>query len=220
MARKVPSINTSSSADISFLLLTFFLLTSNISTDQGILRTLPKWSSNTKQEDVEINTRNLLTVTVNGKNDVIISGAKWSGDNWLVLTDERKHINSTNASNYGGEIDMLHEIAKEFFGNPNNDLNLPETHKEVISEANFGEYEVSNGVISLKCNNGASYETYIKVHNQLSMAVNALRENLSKERFSKSYKALEEGTSNQDKEKVKAIRKAIPMNISESSTNK
>ena len=114
MARKVPSINTSSSADISFLLLTFFLLTSNISTDQGILRTLPKWSSNTKQEDVEINTRNLLTVTVNGKNDVIISGAKWSGDNWLVLTDERKHINSTNASNYGGEIDMLHEIAKEF----------------------------------------------------------------------------------------------------------
>ena len=54
MARKVPSINTSSSADISFLLLTFFLLTSNISSDQGIMRQLPKYSKDIKEVDVEI----------------------------------------------------------------------------------------------------------------------------------------------------------------------
>ncbi|MBQ7734537.1 MAG: biopolymer transporter ExbD, partial [Bacteroidales bacterium] len=38
MSRKMPSLNTSSSADISFLLLTFFLLTSSITNEQGIPR--------------------------------------------------------------------------------------------------------------------------------------------------------------------------------------
>ena len=95
MARKVPSINTSSSADISFLLLTFFLLTSNISSDQGIMRQLPKYSKDITQVDVEINTRNLLRVKVTNKNIVMVEGAKWTDDNWIMLSDNRTDVNST-----------------------------------------------------------------------------------------------------------------------------
>ena len=219
MSRKLPSINTSSSADISFLLLTFFLLTSNISTDQGIMRQLPKYSKDTKQEDVEINTRNLLRVKVTNKNIVMVEGAKWTDNNWVMLSDNRSDVNSSNAANYGGEIDKLHEIAYEFFANALHEPDLPDTKITTIPEADFGDYPVTCGVISLECQNYATYDTYIKVHNELSRAVNALRDELAKKTYSKSYKTLEESAEDSDKEKVKALRKAIPMNISESSSN-
>jgi biopolymer transport protein ExbD len=218
MGRKVPSINTSSSADISFLLLTFFLLTSNISTDQGIMQLLPKKKAeNTTQVDVEINTRNLLRITVTNKNIVMVEGAKWTDNNWVMLTDDRSLVNSTNSNNYGGEISQLYEIAYDFFSNEKNDPNLPETKSTLIEDAKFGDYPVSCGVISLECQNGATYETYIKVHNELTRAVNDLRNKLSKDKFGKPYKVLEESSDESDKEKVKALKKAIPMNISEPS---
>ena len=58
----MPSLNTSSSADISFLLLTFFLLTSSITNEQGIPRLLPKISNQEKQQQEDIRERNILTI--------------------------------------------------------------------------------------------------------------------------------------------------------------
>ena len=221
MARKVPSINTSSSADISFLLLTFFLLTSNISTDQGIMQRLPKKKTeNTKEIVTEINTRNLLHITVTTKNIVMVEGAKWTGDNWVMLTDDRSLVNSTNSQNYAGEIVNLYDIAYEFFANERGDENLPETKQTLIEFAGFGNYPVNIGQISLECQNGATYETYIKVHNELTRAVNDLRNKLSKDKYGKPYKLLDESSDALDKEKVKALKKAIPMSVSEPSKKK
>lgn len=219
MARKPPAINTSSSADISFLLLTFFLLTSNISSDQGIMRQLPKYSKDMQQVDVEINTRNILNVKVTNKNIVMVDGAKWLNDEWLMFTDNKGDVNSTNSGNYAGEIGKLHEIAYEFFKNRYNEPNLPDKKLTNIDDAGFGMYEVTNGVISLQCQNYATYDTYIKVHNELSRAINDLRDELSREKYGKSFSVLEESNDKKDQERVKAIKAAIPMRVSESSSN-
>ncbi|MCQ2279268.1 MAG: biopolymer transporter ExbD [Bacteroidales bacterium] len=219
MARKPPAINTSSSADISFLLLTFFLLTSNISSDQGIMRQLPKYSKDMQQVDVEINTRNILNVKVTNKNIVMVDGAKWLNDEWLMFTDNKSDVNSTNSANYAGEIGKIHEIAYEFFKNRYNEPNLPDKKLTNIEEAGFGMYEVTNGVISLQCQNYATYDTYIKVHNELSRAINDLRDELSREKYGKSFSVLEESNDKKDQERVKAIKAAIPMRVSESSSN-
>ena len=64
MAKKTPGLNTGSMADISFLLLTFFLLTSSINTDQGIQRRLPP-PLQENQEVPKINQRNVLRILVN-----------------------------------------------------------------------------------------------------------------------------------------------------------
>ena len=69
----MPSLNTSSSADISFLLLTFFLLTSSITNEQGIPRLLPKISNQEKQQQEDIRERNILTILVNKNDDVLIN---------------------------------------------------------------------------------------------------------------------------------------------------
>ena len=63
--RKTPGLNTGAMSDISFLLLTFFLLTSSINTEQGIPRKLPPPKTEDAQDKkVDINRRNVLNVLV------------------------------------------------------------------------------------------------------------------------------------------------------------
>lgn len=75
MARKVPEINAGSMADISFLLLIFFLVTTTMDVDSGIVRRLPPMP----EKDAEIpivRERNIFNVLVN-KNDRIFINKGW-----------------------------------------------------------------------------------------------------------------------------------------------
>lgn len=163
--KKVPGINSSSMADISFLLLTFFLLTSSINTEQGIPRRLPPpKEENSKDEIVDINQRNVLNVIVNYNDAVMVNGEA------LMLSD-------------------LKDKAKEFLANPTNSPKLPE--KNVIHIDNLGEYAVSKGVISLTNDQSTSYDVYVQVQNELEKAVNELRDQVATQYFGKKYSTLD-----------------------------
>ena len=162
MARKTPGINTGSMADISFLLLTFFLLTSSINTEQGIPRRLPPPSE--KQTNVEINQRNVFTVIVNFNDEIFAK-------NELI------------------PINQLTNRAKDFLENPLNAANLSE--KEVKLIENIGEYPISKGVLSLQNDQGTSYNMYVQVQNELQRAVNELRDKVSLQYFGKAYDKLD-----------------------------
>jgi biopolymer transport protein ExbD len=69
--RSAPEINASSMADIAFLLLIFFLVTTTIDTDKGII---PPWAPDQKQEDIDINKRNVLVVLVNAQDYLLVNG--------------------------------------------------------------------------------------------------------------------------------------------------
>ena len=75
MARKgrgaPPEVNAGSMADIAFLLLIFFLVTTTIGVDQGINRLLPRYEPNPVVPD--INERNILTVLVNKDNQLLVN---------------------------------------------------------------------------------------------------------------------------------------------------
>ena len=49
--RKVPGLNQSSTADISFILLIFFLVTTSMDTDTGLPRRLPEWDPNVEEQE-------------------------------------------------------------------------------------------------------------------------------------------------------------------------
>ena len=75
MARKErgapPEVNAGSMADIAFLLLIFFLVTTTIGVDQGINRLLPPYEPNPVVPN--INERNILTVLVNKDNQLLVN---------------------------------------------------------------------------------------------------------------------------------------------------
>lgn len=181
MARKVPEINAGSMADISFLLLIFFLVTTTMDVDSGIVRRLPP-PPEIDAPIPEVKERNIFNILVN-KNDRLFIDNRW------------------------GDIRTLKAETKEFLANPSNREDLSEKKLETIPF--LGEYPVSKGIISLKNDRGTSYEMYIQVQNELTAAVNELRDELSKQKFGKSFSELT------DQDVISAIQKAIPMPISE-----
>ena len=70
-SRVATEINASSMADIAFLLLIFFLVTTTIDVDKGILVKLPPWS-NEPPPEMKLNSRNVFSVLVNANNDLLV----------------------------------------------------------------------------------------------------------------------------------------------------
>ena len=163
MAKKLPEIPSASLADIAFMLLIFFLVTTTMDVDSGLERKLPQWSDDVKDQP-EIKDRNVFSVVVNRNNELLVEGKE-------------------------ANIKDLRDRAKEFMENPYNDENLPE--KEIKDVPYFGQIPVTKGVISLYNDVDTKYGTYLAVQNELVGAINDLREELAQKQFGKSYADLE-----------------------------
>ena len=162
--KSTPGLNTSSMADISFLLLTFFLMTSSINTDMGIARRLPP-PLPPNQEPPEVHERNIFIVKINSHDKLLYNGEY-------------------------GRIEDLKARAKEFLENPENKPDLPEKVPTDIEL--LGTIDVSKGVISLQNDRGTSYDMYLQVQNELAAAINEMRNNLSQAKFGRSFADLNE----------------------------
>lgn len=185
-------INAGSMADIAFLLLVFFLVTTTMDTSWGLARRLPPPIID-EQETPPIKQRNVFVVLANANDQLLVEGE---------LMD----------------ISQLRAAAKEFIANPKRKEDLPEFKEEDIPL--FGKMDVSKQVISLQNDNGTSYKLYIQVQNELAAAYNELRNELSMQRFGMPYKQLEdlakqEEGSEKYKTMVEAIRDVYPQRISE-----
>ncbi len=170
MSKKTPEVPSSSLADIAFMLLIFFLVTTTMDVDSGLRRKLPQWVGDQEQnDDQQIKERNVLVVLVNKNNDL------------LVENDYER-------------IENLRERAKEFMANPYDKEDLPE--KEPKDVPYFGKVMVTKGVISLRNDLDTKYGTYIAVQNELVAAINELRDEKAKEKWGKSYNNLNEDQQN------------------------
>jgi biopolymer transport protein ExbD len=179
--RKISAINSSSMADIAFLLLIFFLVTTSMSTSTGLPRRLPQ-PLDQPVPPVKVNERNLFRVRVNSTNQLQVQG---------------EEIN----------VSELRAKAKEFIKNENNDPNLPV--KVAMNVPLMGTMEVTKDhVISLMNDVDTQYQAYISVQNELVAAYNELRNELSLQKFGKTFNELNE-------EEQKAVQTVYPLKISE-----
>jgi biopolymer transport protein ExbD len=183
--KKVPQINGTSSADIAFMLLLFFLLTTSMDTDTGLARRLPPPpdKSMKTEQDIKVNKRNILQVMVNTYNQVLC------GSEYI-------------------DVKQLRERAKIFLKNEARDANLPEYEEKDVPF--FGTMIVlsEKHVISLQNDRGTSYQAYIDVQNELVAAYNELRNEVSRTKWGKGFDDLNE-------DQQKAIQMIYPQKISE-----
>jgi len=187
--REISEINAGSMADIAFLLLIFFLVTTTMDTDTGLIRKLPP-----VLDEVElpppIKERNIFEILVNANDQLLVEGE------YIQVTE-------------------LRAKAKEFIKSDPSNPNMPEFKETDIPR--LGLVAVSKQIISLQNDNGTSYEMYIKVQNELVAAYNELRNDFAQQKFQKTYTELvkESGASDANKEKLKAVKKFYPQRISE-----
>ena len=166
MGKKTPAINSSSTADIAFLLLCYFLMTTTMGSQTGLSRRLPPMpTEEQQQENQKVNRRNIITVKINSQDRIFAGGEPI-------------------------DIIMLKDKIREFLTNPRNDENLPE--RVMTDIEGFGQYPVSKGVISLQNDRGTSYRQYIAVQNELVKAVNEIRDEFSLNNYGKKFIQLDE----------------------------
>ena len=145
--RSAPEVNAGSMADIAFLLLIFFLVTTTIETDSGLNRKLPPMED--QIDPPIIKEKNILTVVVNKNNQLLV---------------EEKLL----------EVDELRSTAVEFLDNGGGQgeeaCNYCRGKKNPSSSDN-----PDKAIISLKNDRETSYKIYIAVQNELVAAYNELR---------------------------------------------
>ena len=196
--RSAPEVNAGSMADIAFLLLIFFLVTTTIEKDSGLNRKLPPIEEN--EEDVVIKQKNIFTVLLNGKDQ-------------LLVEEELM------------EIKDLRAAAIEFLDN-NGDGTC--TYCQGARNASSSD-NPDKAIISLKNDRETSYATYISVQNELAAAYNVLRNRRALElgpsqgftdmnfvEMQKNYKdARFVGNKTKLKEVINQIKLEFPQKLSE-----
>lgn len=157
-------INAGSMADIAFLLLIFFLVTTTMNTDSGIMRTLPPLDEH-QETEIKMKKRNILFVSINARDQILL--------------------------NLSEPIDLsqLKERAKTFILNRANDTEMPEI--DIKEVEGIGNIRVSRATISLQNTTATSYNMYVMVQNELTRAYNEIRDEYSQRYFGIPYDRLD-----------------------------
>lgn len=194
--RKVPGLNASSTADISFILLIFFLVVTSMDTDTGLARRLPQPPDpNQEEEDVKIKGRNVLVVSVNMYNEI----SYYYGD--VASRVLRQDVQPSD----------LYDIAKEFIANPENKPNMPEFHPADPPLPLLGAYPITkNHIISVQTDRSTKYDVYFQIQNELMRAYNDVRDEFALDKFGKHYADI-----TPDSDEDLAVRGVYPLKISE-----
>ena len=193
--RETPEINAGSMADIAFLLLIFFLVTTTMDIDTGISRKLPEKQDPNIKPPV-LKEKNVFEVNVNRRNEILVEG-----EHYMQIKDLRKAAIKF-IDNGGGSAESLKAEG----------IN-PCTWCEGAKDPSSSDHP-KKAIISLQSDRGTSYATYISVQNELVGAYTDLRNRYSNQKFGRDFDDL----TNDQQELIK--KDIYPQIISEAEPTK
>ena len=203
MARRdVPEINAGSMADIAFLLLIFFLVTTTMNVDSGINKKLSEKPPPDYEPPV-IKQKNIFEVNINRNNELLVEGER------MELKDLKEA--AIKFIDNGGGV-----------GKPGEDGTPGQPCDYCKGERSESSSDHPNkAIISVQSDRGTEYGTYIAVQDELLKAYTVLRNRLSQERYKMLYTELDKAykdSQRQDedlKKKVEDIKTSYPQFLSD-----
>ena len=201
MARRQNSeINAGSMADIAFLLLIFFLVTTTMDVDSGIARKLPEKTPPDQNIDIIVKEKNVLDIVVNRNNQLLV-------ENEFVQVTDVKRLTMQFIDNGGG-------LSAPKDGKPGEPCDYCNGNKLPTSSDH-----PTKAVISLQSDRGTTYGMYVSIQNEIEGAYNELRNKLALKKYKRSYKDLLDDYKNSGSEslknKIDFLKDSYPQIISE-----
>lgn len=198
--RETPEINAGSMADIAFLLLIFFLVTTTMNVDSGISKKLSEKPPADYVPPV-IKEKNIFEVNINRNNELLVEGERMD-------VKELKEAAIKFIDNGGGEGKLVDGVST-------GPCDYCKGEKSITSSDH-----PNKAIISVQSDRGTDYGTYMIVQNELLRAYTELRNTLCQERYRMSYTELEklykDDKNNLElKGKLEAIKTAYPQIISD-----
>ncbi|MBL7981630.1 MAG: biopolymer transporter ExbD [Flavobacteriales bacterium] len=210
LRRRHVGINAGSMADIAFLLLIFFLVTTTMDLDVGLQRLL---APNSSAPPGPVHPRNMLAVQVNAAGELLVNGQP-------------------------STLDQLHATAMDFLTNPDDRPDLPqfmlvtealclqrmaqlgagderslwEQRMEAVKHIGPYREPPASAQMTIQTAGNTPYAYYIMVQDVMERAVNDQRNALAKKAFRKDFSELLEHDP-QDRQRIAAIRRAFPLRI-------
>lgn len=198
--RDAPEVNAGSMADIAFLLLIFFLVTTTIETDSGISRKLPPIDD--VEDPPEIREKNIFIVLVNQNDDLLVNGET-------------------------APLEDLRERAMEFLDNGGGVGEEACDYCQGAGDPKSSD-NPDKAIISLQNDRLTSYKMYIAVQNELVAAYNDLRDREAQRLYGQNYRQMEKdfadpnwrGNKVRLKEQLDVLKNMYPQKLSEAEPKK
>ena len=190
-----PQLNGTQTADMAFILVCFFMMVTTMGSEFGLIRQLPPWVEHQKNDTGDrINRRNVFVVAINQNNNMLVQ-------------DQYR------------DASELRAMAKDFFNINNTGEAFPE--KETIEHPLLGTVNVNKtALVSLQNDRGTSYRVYIQAQNELTAAINELRDEFCIQKFGTKYEDCTEEQRDVVGKQVypMAISEAEPKDVSKTKT--
>jgi len=201
--RQAPEINAGSMADIAFLLLVFFLVTSEMTKEEGILQILPeKTELNSITEPVK--ERNAIRIFMNENNDVLFEDQVGLKISEIPRLLKEQILNASNDPDKPENRAVSREELQDIIDK--NKTRLEKAGEEKIrtltkqlqkSELRMKAFEIfgsdfkkSNHVISITPDKGVKYKSYIQLKDMIAISYRELRSDLAKRKLGRTWKDL------------------------------
>ncbi len=146
MARKskeVPEINAGSMADIAFLLLIFFLVTTTMDQDSGISRKLPAKSDEIIKDPPPVKEKNIFVVLLNQNNQLLV-------EEKLMNVDDLKNATIEFITNNGKKDNLSESPQKAVVSLRNHRLTTYDSYVAVQDQLTAAYNEVRNSIANQK----------------------------------------------------------------------
>lgn len=212
--REVPEINAGSMADIAFLLLIFFLVTTTMDKDTAYIRSIPKKIEVQPENKTEVEKRNICAILANNKNQLMVRGEFMENPDdiservveWYT-TNEKKNDPTNNFPMYSrismseieaniSSAEQAAEAVENTSGASSEIIDfkwkqVDEWENKKTALKLYGKRELPEihfqAHVRIEVQKATSYELFTKIQSELEEAIYELRDKAAMDVFGESY---------------------------------